>query len=175
MGLGPPPPASVGERVGGEHGVEPEQLRMTDAEITNGREHFQGHVPGLVPGLVDSQSLDGSIAVVPGLGVPAQAMAGQSQQEPVEGRGVGLLGGPLEDGGGRRPVAEEKVGRPESSQAIPPGSDLILITLGSKNGTDWFVTARRNRPSAWCGYFASPQSRSTRNLRLRPCPIGRAG
>ena len=75
-------------------------------------------------GQVAPQPLEGAIAIAPGLVEPAQVMAGQGQQEAVEGRRVGPRRGPGQDGGGRRPVAEEVVGRPESRQAVPLGVGL---------------------------------------------------
>ena len=61
--------------------------------------------------------LEGAIAIAPRLIDPAQVVAGQGHQEPVEGRRVGPRRGPAQDGGGRCPVAEQPVGRPESRQA----------------------------------------------------------
>ena len=110
---------SRGERVGGERGVEQERLGLVDAQAPDGHQRLDGHIVGRLVGQVAPQPLEGAIAIAPGLVDPAQVMAGQGQQEAVEGRGVGPRRGPGQDGGGRRPVAEEDVGRPEPRQAIP--------------------------------------------------------
>ncbi len=111
--------ASTSDWIRGECGVEHERLGLVDAQAPDGHERLDGHVAGLVLGRLGPQPLEGAVAVAPGLVEPAQVMAGQGQQEPVEGRRVGPGGGPFQDGGGRRPVAEEEVGRPESRQAVP--------------------------------------------------------
>src|SRR5262245_1653803 len=95
-------PALAAERFGGERGVEQERLGVVYAQIADGRQRLEGHIAGLVAGLVGSQPLQGAVARAAGVGCPAQVMAGQGQQELVEGRRIGPRGGPFQDGGGRR-------------------------------------------------------------------------
>ena len=77
--------SGVNGRTGGERGVEQERLGVVYALIPDGRQRLEGHIAGLVAGLVGSQPLEGAVALAPGLGGPAQVMAGQGQQELVEG------------------------------------------------------------------------------------------
>src|SRR5262249_16325443 len=58
-------------------------------------------------------------AVAAGPVPPGRVGGGHRQEGAGEGRGVGPGGGPFEDGGGGRPVAEEAMGRTESRQAVP--------------------------------------------------------
>ena len=67
-----------------------------------------GHVAGLLLGRLVPQPLEGAIAIAPGLGGPAEVMAGQGQQEAVEGRGAGPRRGPLQDR--RRPPPTRRGG-----------------------------------------------------------------
>ena len=106
------------------------------------------HIMGRLVGQVARQPPEGAVAIAPGLVEPAQVMAGQGQQEPVEGRRVGPRGGPVPDGGGRRPVAEETIGRPQSRQRpLRCGVGPDRCKVGRKNGNGRSVTDRRNRPS----------------------------
>ena len=99
---------SRGERVGGERGVEQERLGLVDAQAPDGHQRLDGHVAGRVLGQVGPQPLEGAIAIAPGLVGPAQVMAGQGQQEAVEGRGVGPRRGPAR--GRRRPTPSRRGG-----------------------------------------------------------------
>ena len=99
-------------------------------------------------------------------------MAGQGQQEAVEGRGVGPRRGPLQHDGGRRPVAEEVVGRPElASGHSATGSALSLVKLVRNDGNGRFVTDRRNRPRTLCG-DARPAVQLDPHPLPAPVPIG---
>ena len=99
-------------------------------------------------------------------------MAGQGQQEAIQGRRVGPRGGPFQDGGGRRPVAEEKIGRPESRQAVPRrvGLEPRQARLEER---DRPVRDRQAKPAENASVSASVwEASSTRNLVPAPVPMG---
>ena len=99
---------SPSERVGGERGVAEERLGLALAQAPDGHERLDGHVAGLLLPTLGPQPLEGAIAIAPGLVEPAQVMAGQGQQEAVEGRGVRAAPRPAP--GRRRPMPSRRGG-----------------------------------------------------------------
>ena len=108
--------------------------------------------------------LEGGVAMATGLVGPAQVMEGRAGGDH-RGPGPRAARRSAQDGGGRRQSPRRRR-PPRVASAIQLVSAIILIKVGSNNGTGRFVIDRRNRPSV---RYANLR----RNSQLDPQPHSR--